>query len=71
MAPADNAFAVVKARHDEDQDGRVWVRWRQCAPTTNLKDKSKLRRLDRILTGTPEANTDGARPGVPDDEVSF
>jgi hypothetical protein len=57
--------------HEEDEDGRVWERWRLSAPTTRLKDKAKLRRLDRILTGTTEAGTDVSRPDVLDDEVPF
>jgi hypothetical protein len=66
-----NQDIEVVCVHEEDQDGRVWERWRLCPPSMTLKDKSKLRRLDRILTGQLEAGTDGARPDVPDEEVPF
>jgi hypothetical protein len=43
----------VSCIHEEDQEGRLWERWKLSAGPQNLKDKSKLRRLDRILTGQP------------------
>jgi hypothetical protein len=61
----------VACVHEEDRDGRVWERWRPCAPTMNLKDKSKLCRLDRMLLGQAEVGTDGAWPDASDEEVPF
>jgi hypothetical protein len=50
--------------HERSQDGRLRERWRLLTNNRNLRDKSKLRQLDRILTGDANGGTPDDAPGT-------
>jgi hypothetical protein len=62
----------LKCEHEKNEKGEAFERWSPSVAKPNLKDKSKLRRFDRILT---KSHADGAAEdsgqGISDADVPF